>query len=723
MSDESRAVAEVLLPLALPACYSYLVPDGMDVQSGQYVIVPLGSRKVIGVIWSLAKVAPADVVLRPLECLLDVPPLPALHRKFVDWVASYYVEPTGNILRMVLRVPAALAPAREQTAYSAGAKLSGRITPQRKRVIEIASEGPALRAGELAEMAGVGLSVVKGLIKEGALLEQSLPAFRGFAEPDLDAGRLALSPIQDKAAQELAKVVAQRQASVTLLDGVTGSGKTEVYFEAMAAALAQGAQVLLMLPEIALTAPFLARVERRFGVEAAHWHSDVRPRERERVWRGVAEGRARIIVGARSALFLPWRNLGLIVVDEEHEAAYKQEDGVAYHARDMAVVYGSLGRFPVILSSATPSIESLHNVQRGRYGHVKLERRHNQKDLPETALIDMRTARTDGGCWLSDPLFDSVRNTLEAKDQALLFLNRRGYAPLTLCRACGHHLDCPNCSASLVEHRFRRQLQCHHCGHFEPIPLACPKCGTAGKLAPCGPGIERLAEEASKRFPDARIAILSSDLSRGELLKDTLAEIERGDFDLIIGTQLVAKGHHFPRLTLVGVVDADLALETGDPRGGERTWQLMAQVAGRAGRGEKPGRALIQTYLPDHPLMDSLRRGDSEGFLTQEMRLREQARLPPFARLAAVIVSGADAAETDRFAREVRGLAPSGEGIELLGPAPAAIHLVRGRYRWRFLVRGGRDINIQAYLRQWLGEIKTRGSLRIDIDVDPYSFL
>jgi primosomal protein N' (replication factor Y) len=274
-----------------------------------------------------------------------------------------------------------------------------------------------------------------------------------------------------------------------------------------------------------------------------------------------------------------------------------------------------------------------------------------------------------------------------------------------------------------VEHRFRRQLQCHHCGHCEPVPLACPKCGTSGKLAPCGPGIERLAEEAAGRFPDARIAILSSDISRGEFLKDTLAGIEKGDFDLIIGTQLVAKGHHFPRLTLVGVVDADLALETGDPRGGERTWQLMAQVAGRAGRGEKPGRALIQTYLPDHPLMDSLRRGDSKGFLTQEMMMREQAKLPPFARLAAIIISGTDSSETERFAREVRGLAPSGEGIELLGPAPAAIHLVRGRYRWRLLVRAGREISIQAYLRQWLGLARTRGSLRVDIDVDPYSFL
>jgi primosomal protein N' (replication factor Y) (superfamily II helicase) len=437
----------------------------------------------------------------------------------------------------------------------------------------------------------------------------------------------------------------------------------------------------------------------------------------------VADGSARIVVGARSALFLPWRRLGLVIVDEEHESAYKQEEGVPYHARDMAVLYGSLGKFPVILSSATPSLETLVNADRGRYGHVALKDRHGRAELPAIDLIDMRAAKIAQGAWLSDALFGETLNTLQRGEQALLFLNRRGYAPLTICRACGHRIDCPNCAASLVEHRFRKLLQCHHCGHHEPVPLACPACKEEETLHPCGPGIERLAEEAARRFPEARIAILSSDLSRGQSLRDTLRDVAAGKYNLVIGTQLVAKGHHFPHLTLVGVVDADLALETGDPRGGERTWALMAQVAGRAGRGERPGRALIQTYVPGHPLMQALKRHDRDGYLAQEKAIREEVALPPYGRLAAVIVSGSDAGEVERFARALMPRAPLSDAIRVLGPAPAPIHLIRGRYRWRFLVKGSREQNLQAFLQSWLGGVKPKGSLRIAIDVDPYNFL
>jgi len=642
------AIAEVLLPLALDGPYSYRVPDGLSLAAGDYVAVPLGPRQMIGVVWRLTSEAGTDKKLRDVIERFDMPPMPETHRRFVDWLASYYLEPAGNVLRMVLRAPGAFAGPREQIAYRATDSVPKRMT----------------RA-----------------------------------------------------------MVVQRQHKVMLLDGVTGSGKTEVYFEAMAAALAGGGQVLLLLPEIALTAPFLARVESRFGCEPAQWHSDVRPRERERVWRGVADGSARIVVGARSALFLPWKKLGLIVVDEEHESAYKQDDGVPYHARDMAVLYGALAKFPVVLSSATPSLETLVNVDRGRYDVVKLKDRHGRPELPEIGLIDMKTATPEPGAWISPPLLAQVTQALDAGDQVLLFLNRRGYAPLTLCRACGHRLECPNCAASLVEHRFRRQLMCHHCGHIEPMPRACPKCGVEGKMVPVGPGVERLAEEAARRFPAARIAILSSDLSRGTLLRDALRDVAKGDYNLVIGTQLVAKGHHFPHLTLVGVVDADLALESSDPRGGERTWALMAQVAGRSGRGEKPGRALVQTYVPEHPLMQALKKGDRDAYLNLEKAIREQAGLPPYGRLAAIIISGAEAGETERFAKSLARVAPLAEGITVLGPAPAPIALVRGRHRWRFLVKAGREQNIQGFLREWLKDVKPKGSLALHVDVDPYNFL
>lgn len=716
-------IADVLLPLALHGPYSYAVPAGMALAPGDHVVVPLGPRLSLGVVWALRDAAPEGRALREVAERLDAPPLTATHRKFIDWLAAYYLEAPGNVLRMVLRVPAALGGARERIAYRATGMTPRKMTDQRRRVLEIAGEGLPQRAADLAEAAGVGTGVVSGLVKEGALAEVALPADRPFAKPDLNAGGVRLSAAQEVAARGLRAMVAARGHKVTLLDGVTGSGKTEVYFEAMAAALASGAQVLLLLPEIALTQTFLARVEQRFGAEPAAWHSDLRPRERERVWRGVAGGEAKIVVGARSALFLPWARLGLIVVDEEHEGAYKQDEGVTYHARDMAVLYGAIGKFPVVLASATPSLESLVNADRGRYGIVKLMDRHGRPELPQISLIDMKAEKIEPGTWLSEKLAGNVAATLAAGDQALLFLNRRGYAPLTLCRACGHRLHCPNCAASLVEHRFRRQLMCHHCGHLEPLPKACPECGAEGKLTPVGPGIERLAEEAARRFPEARLAILSSDLSRGTLLRDTLREVERGRHNLVIGTQLVAKGHHFPHLTLVGVVDADLALETTDPRGPERTWALLAQVAGRAGRGEKPGRALVQTYVPEHPLMQALRKGDRDSYLNQEKTIRENAGLPPYGRLAAVIVSGSDAAETERFVRGLAGLVPYTEQVAVLGPAPAPIALVRGRHRWRFLVKAGRDVNIQAFLAQWLKDVKPKGSLALQVDVDPYNFL
>jgi primosomal protein N' (replication factor Y) len=722
MNAES-AIADVLLPLALEGPYSYRIPEGMVLSPGDYVAVPLGPRQVIGVVWALKPTAPDGKTLRDVLGRFDMPPLSDAHRKFVEWLSAYYLEPAGNVLRMVLRAPGAFEGPREQTAYRASDSAPKRMTPQRARVLEVAREGFAMRAAELAEAAGVGVSVIKALVKDGALAAVALPALRPFRAPDLNAGGHALSRAQTMAADALRAVVAQRQHKVMLLDGVTGSGKTEVYFEAMAAALAAGHQVLLLLPEIALTQSFIARVENRFGCDPAQWHSDVRPRERERVWRGVADGSAKIVVGARSALFLPWKKLGLIIVDEEHEGAYKQDEGVAYHARDMAVLYGSLARFPVILSSATPSLESLVNVDRGRYGVVKLADRHGRPELPAIGLIDMKREALQPGSWLSTPLVQAVQATLDAGEQALLFLNRRGYAPLTLCRACGHRLECPHCAASLVEHRFRRQLMCHHCGHMEPVPKACPACGAEGKLTPVGPGVERLAEEVKQSFPDARLAILSSDLTRGVFLRDTLREVEQGIPNLVIGTQLVAKGHHFPHLTLVGVVDADLALESSDPRGAERTWALMAQVAGRAGRGERPGRALIQTYVPEHPLMQALKKGDRDGYLGQEKTIREAALLPPYGRLAGLVVSGADAGEVERFARGLARIAPLAEGLSVLGPAPAPIALVRGRHRWRLLVKARRDVALQDFLRLWLKDVKPKGSLALQVDVDPYNFL
>ena len=723
MSDRLNTV-DVLLPYALAGCYSYSVPPHLEVAAGDFVHVPLGTRHTVGVVWGDRPQPAADLKLRPIAARIELPPLPELTRRVIEWIAAYYLEPVGNILRLCLRVPGVFDARRETIGYVAGPVEPDRLTPQRARVLEVARQGVPLRASELAAEAAVGVGVVHGLARQGALRGVALSPFLPFAAPDPLGHRVALNPEQAGAAEQLRQAVAARSFSVTLIDGVTGSGKTEVYFEAMAAALSQGRQVLLLLPEIALTQSFLERVEQRFRAQPAEWHSGVRQRERERVWLGVASGAAKVVVGARSALFLPWRNLGLIVVDEEHEPAFKQEDGVRYHARDMAVVLGSLGRFPVVLASATPSLESLVNAGRQRYRHVILRHRHGvRKEIPSVELIDLRTAAPEPGRWLSPALVGAMQEAIAKGEQVLLFLNRRGYAPLTLCRACGHRIECPNCSAWLVEHRFKRQLLCHHCGHQQATATRCPACEAEGLLVPCGPGIERLAEEAAGLFPEAAMTLLSSDLNRGSLLKDALSDAAQGRYNLLIGTQLVAKGHHFPGLTLVGVVDGDLALETIDPRAGERTWQILAQVAGRAGRGERPGRALVQTHLPGHPLMQALAAGDRDRFLSHERRVREAALLPPFGRLAGIIGSARDAGEVERFMRALARRVPVSREVTVLGPAPAPMALVQGRHRWRFLVRAGREVNLQSFLSDWLKGVEPRGSLKLEVDVDPYSFL
>jgi len=720
-------VVPVLLPIALESPYSYLVPDGLGLGPGDIVRVPLGPREMVGVVWrgeseeEASEIDPAK--LRAIIERYDCPPLTGDHLAFIDWVASYSLSPVGSVLRMTLRVPAALHPPRPETGYVLAGPPPERMTAQRARVIDVAKGGLAWRASELAAAAGVTASVVRGLIDAGTLGPVALPAFAPFKAPDPDASRVDLNREQEEVAERLAAMVRDDAFAVALLDGVTGSGKTEVYFEAVAEAARAGRQVLVLLPEIALTPEFMDRFQTRFGVEPAGWHSGLRPRERERVWRAVATGEARIVVGARSALFLPFRDLGLIVVDEEHESAYKQEDGVIYHARDMAVVRAKIGNFPLVLSSATPALETLVNAERGRYVHLRLTERHGRAGLPEVRIIDMRAQKPGSGHWLGQQALAAIGSVLEAGEQALLFLNRRGYAPLTLCRTCGHRLACPDCDAWLVEHRFRGELMCHHCGYRIARPETCPACGAEDSLAACGPGVERLADEVAAEFPDATVSILSSDLVRTADLRDALAEIADGTVDIVIGTQLVAKGHHFPQLTLACVVDADVGLSQSDPRAGERTYQLLRQVAGRAGRADKPGIALVQTYLPDHPLMQALRQRDRAAFYDYERKAREAYCLPPYGRLAGIVVSGADQRETEAFVQAMARKAPLADGIEVLGPAVAPIGLIRGRHRYRLLVKTRRDINIQNYLRVWLSAVKPRGSIRIKVDIDPYSFM
>ncbi|MCA6263525.1 primosomal protein N' [Phenylobacterium sp.] len=716
-------IVSVLLPLPLPEAFDYEEPEGLGLSVGEQVAVPLGARLAPGVVTAVREGAGGNRPLKPVSGRLEALPLSPATVDFIQWAARYAAELPGLPLAIALRGARAPLPRPERLVALSGRPPS-RPTPARTRVLEAAGEGPSTPA-DLARRAGVSVAVVRGLIDDGALEMRLAPRPESFGVPDLDLPAPPLNDSQTAAAAGLRAMLEEGGFQAALLDGVTGSGKTEVYLEAIRAALGEDpdGQVLILLPEIALTQALISRVTDRFGAPPGEWHSGVAPPARRQVWDAVAKGRCRIVVGARSALFLPFRRLRLIVVDEEHDTSFKQEEGFIYQARDLAVVRAKLEGAAVILASATPSLETLRNAETGRYRWLRLADRHGEARLPDIRLVDLRQTPPDAGRWISPPLAEAMAETLAAGEQTLLFLNRRGYAPLVLCRACGQKLTAPDTDSWLVEHRYTNRLVCHLTGFSMPRPATCPHCGAADSLVSIGPGVERLEEEARALFPQARIAVFSSDTVRSATDARSLVEtMEAGEIDILVATQAAAKGHNFPNLTLVGVVDADLGLRGGDLRAAERTFQLLAQATGRAGRRDRPGRALVQTWAPDHPVMQALKAQDRDAFVRTELDERELAGLPPFGRLAAVVVSGRDPAALEAFVREAAAAAPNAEGVEVYGPADAPLALVRGRRRKRFLVRADRQVDLSAYMGAWRARLKPRGSIRVTIDIDPYSF-
>ncbi len=721
----NRARVLLLNPALGPL--DYRVDREHVVVPGSIVLAPLGPRQLAGVVWEPDQM-PSDAEvgdnrLRPLLGVYDIPPLGAPLRRLIEWTANYYLAPPAAVLRMALASASALEPKRSVIEYRATGQVPGRMTPQRSQALERIGERQGL-VRELAMIADVSDAVIRGLVKSGAIEAVEVTIDDPFPVPDPDHAPPELSAEQQAATDALVEAV-QAQASQTfLLDGVTGSGKTEVYLEAVAAALRQGQQALILLPEIALTEPFLRRFEARFGHLPIAWHSDLRQSQRRRAWRAVATGEAHVVIGARSALFLPYRDLGLIIVDEAHEPSFKQEDGVMYHARDVAVMRGHFEQCPVVLASATPAIESQQQVALGRYRELKLPKRFGAAEMPEIKAIDMLADPPPRGRWLAPTLVAAIAETLERKEQVLLFLNRRGYAPLTLCRTCGHRFQCPNCTAWMVEHRLMHRLQCHHCGHVMPPPRACPECKEEDSLVACGPGVERIADEVAALFPEARRAIITSDtIFSPARAADFVARMEANEIDIVIGTQLVTKGYHFPNLTLVGVVDADLGLQGGDLRAAERSFQQIAQVAGRAGRDVKKGHVLIQTHEPKAPVIRALVSGDAASFYAAETASRRSANAPPFGRYAAIIVSSEKLDEAVEIARMIGRTAPEAEGMRVYGPAPAPLSMLRGRYRQRLLIHAKRSLDVQDVIRGWLGALKWPNGVRVAVDVDPYSFL
>ncbi len=729
MTETHSHIVGVLLPLPFNEPFDYQSDTPLPL--GTIVRVPWGKEEQIGVVWKLGGTSQLpEHKIKPIIETFNFPPLSAEIRQFIRFVAEYNMAFLGLVLKMVISVRGVFDEPQTTTLY----KLSGKTLAEAKlknsdarwHVMDLLKHAPYSKS-EICKGAGVTASVVNTLIKSGVILPFVKEKKKSFALPVSDYQKVILTPEQTAAAQELTAKIGEG-FSVTLLDGVTGSGKTEVYFEAVAKALEQHKQVLILVPEISLTTQWLTRFEKRFGVKPACWHSGLATRERIDNWIAIAEGRAKVIVGARSALFLPYPDLGLIVIDESHDHSFKQEDVVNYQGRDMAVVRAQLEKIPLILSTATPDLETVCNVENGKYSSVRLSCRYAAASLPEVKIIDLRKDKPQKGgwgmSWLSPTLVGALQENLEKNEQSILFLNRRGYAPLTICRDCGHRIQCPHCTSWLTEHRQIKKLICHHCGYSVDMPKCCPECGSEDGLAACGPGVERIAEEVKGRFPKARVEIISSDITTNlNEVSAVIRKMEQGEVDILIGTQIIAKGHHFPSLTVVGIVDADLGLMGSDLRASEQTFQLLSQVSGRAGRGEKKGTVYVQTLYPDNEVLKALVENDRSRFLTLEKQTRQILKMPPYGRLAALIISGTNQNAVEKVAVSLGQTAPNNDYISTLGPAQAPIYMLRGKYRYRLLLKTARNIKIQAVLREWLAKVACPSSVRIEVDIDPYSFM
>lgn len=733
---QSGDIVKVLLPNVINNGYDYRLTESADI--GDYVRVTVMMRQYVGVI---VGVGDSNLEKSKIKPIIEKCKIPPMSRTDIDWIykmSSWTLMAPGAVLRLVINVPDAFDAPKYEQLYTFNFAHESKITENQQRVMDAfqSNDNDAMSANDIMNIAHVSNAVIKTMIRNNVLVASDV---RDKNEKDFvyeyhDAGNITLNAEQRDAATELANALGKNEFSVYLLDGITGSGKTQVYFDAALRAYNAGKSVLLMMPEIALTAQFMDRFSQRFGNPPVVWHSNLTAARRRNIWRGVARGDIRMVVGTRSALFLPWQNLGLIVVDEEHDTSYKQEDMGNYHARDMAILRAKIAGFPIVLASATPAIETLHNVALGKYKRIRLNSRFGGAQLPTISTIDMRANRPEpykivagedaeerpGN--LSPELCEKIAETLNNHNQVMLFINRRGFAPIVQCKGCGWVSECPDCSMSMNYHKHLNKLVCHMCGKMSPMPAKCPKCGNAVSMR--GAGLEKIEEEISVKFPSARTALVSSDtiMSR-ESLERLVKKMEAGEIDIIIGTQILAKGHHFPNLTLVGVVDADMGLFGTDFRAGEHTFQQLFQVAGRAGRGSQPGHVLLQTYQPEHPVIRAICAGNRDEFMGGDMESRRAAKMPPFGQLIAVIVESTNEATLKKYCEQLSNAAPQLNGGKIMGPIPAQIYQIRNWYRMRFLTSGDARANLQPIVRNWIDRVKQPTNVRIKIDVNPQNFM
>lgn len=719
-------IYDVLLPLPFTQAFSYGYESSEPLIPGQFVTVPFRGRKMTGVIWP-KNLTEDKVKSFKIKNITEVYPIPALSeemQRFIKWVASYTMTPTGQVLKMCLSAPKAFNIPIVKYLELKDLPQDLQMTKNRQQIVSAFQNQQILAYSDLKQDQ-ISEYSLKDLIDKNILhvIEKKSPV-------ESSKQNLNIQPTQLRTDQEQAienwKAYTNNH-HVVLLDGMTGSGKTEVYFEMLAEKLQNNQQCLILLPEIALTAQWVKRFEKKFGFKPDIWHSDLSPTYRGKIWRHVAFGETRVLVGARSALFLPYDDLGIIIIDEEHDQSFKQEEQTIYHARDMAIARAKIEDIPILLASATPALETIANVENGKYKKITLTKRHGQAQLPQIHLLDLKEHPPEKKAgepkWISPVLIKKMQETLHRGEQILLFLNRRGYAPLLICSDCGYRFHCPHCSAWLVEHRSKDLLMCHHCDYQIKQPETCPKC-QSDEFASCGPGVERIAEEVQSYFPQYKSFLATSDhLNSPKKAQEFVKMVTDKQVDILIGTQILAKGYHFPDLTLVGILDADLGLDGGDLRAGEKTFQLLSQVSGRAGRAEKPGEVYIQTWNSVSPMMQYIQQQDRESFYQLELLQRTELSLPPFGRLTAFIFSSPDQDHAEKAAQQFKQLFQLPEKSRLFGPSPAPLFQLRGKYRFRLLLKTPKEVLPQKLIGPLLYKMQLPKDVKLQIDIDPQSFL
>ena len=727
----SGTVVKVLISNIPNGGYDYRLIAPADI--GTFVSVRVMNRPCVGVVWGIGDSNLPDEKIRDVSVVHDAK-LNITDLQWIKRMADWTLIPAGMVLRLIINIPDAFLPPRMEALYSFNFDSDTRMTQNRLAVMDAFSsnDNDPMTVSDIQNIAHVSAAVVRTMIKNGTLISAGEQVKTKQYEPRIyqDSGDIVLNNEQQNAADVIGRAIDNGGFSVHLLDGITGSGKTQVYFDAAWRAYKKGKSVLLMMPEIALTAQFMSRFESRFGAPPVVWHSNLTAARRRDIWHGVLSGKIKMAVGTRSALFLPWGDLGLIVIDEEHDTSYKQEDMGNYHARDMAILRAKIAGFPVVLASATPAAETIENVNVGKYTRLKLTSRFGGAQMPTITTIDLRENRptpytandAEQTGFLSAPMCEAISETLATGQQVMLFINRRGFAPIVQCKKCGWTATCPDCSVGMTYHKRVGKLLCHMCGRTAPLTKACPECGTDVSMR--GVGLEKIQEEVNARFPNARTALVSSDIiTSRQALERLVHKMENGEIDIVIGTQILAKGHHFPNLTLVGVVDADMGLFGTDFRAAEHTFQQLFQVAGRAGRGSTPGRVLMQTYQPDHPVLTAICSGARDEFMAGDMAGRRAAKMPPYGQLIAIIVEGEREATLMKYCNDLAAAAPTLNGAKIMGPIAAQIYQIRNWYRMRFLVAGGATAALQPAVAHWLGKVKQPANIRVKIDVNPINFM